>query len=140
MSQGDGNPPAPIRVNVDEIDQEVGLAGSGGSVKPIPRTYSEMAVVYMAYVAGIAGIFFTLLFFMEWWWIAHSIKLPEVIDPKNPDIDHLQKTINLHKSLSDMYTDRSIKLFDSFVGKALIPVLSTLIGFIIGSKATKDRG
>ena len=37
-----------------------------------------------------------------------------------------------------MATDRSIKIFDSFVGKAFLPVFTTLIGYIIGARSAKD--
>jgi hypothetical protein len=126
-------------INVGDIEEQMGITGSGGVVKPLPQTYSEMAVVYMAYTAGIAGIAFTLIFFLEWMWMAHTSQPSIAIDPKSADLATLKQIVELNKSLSDLYTDRSIKLFDSFIGKALLPVLSTLLGFIIGSKVGKNK-
>ncbi len=40
-----------------------------------------------------------------------------------------------YKALNDLAVDRTIKLFDTVVAKALLPLFTAILGYIFGSRA-----
>ena len=129
-------------VNFGDMERTTGLTGADGSVRPSPPTYREFVVVKLAIWVGIAIVALTLLLMVEWVW--HAPPLPTNADLKGtaPTLADngavARQLVDNYKTLSDVATDRSIKIFDSFVGKAFLPVFATLIGYIIGARSTKD--
>jgi hypothetical protein len=125
-------------VNLNDIERTLNIAGPGGAVRPPPPTYEVQAAVYLAWFFAVAIIVLTLIMIFDWMW--HSPASLSNADLKGTatnlaeNADVARKLIDSHKVLSDASTDRSVKLFDSFIGKALLPVFTTLIGYIIGSR------
>lgn len=126
---------SPGVVNLGDMEKNLGLTGTASSVRPPPPTYRELVVVQMASWVGIAIVALTLLLVSEWAW--HSPTAPTSADLRG-NADSAQKVVDNYKTLSDVATDRSVKIFDSFIGKAFLPVFTTLIGYIIGARSTKD--
>ncbi len=133
---------SPGVVDFGAIEKNLGLTGADSSVRPPPPTYRELVVVQMASWVGIAIVAMTLMLIAEWIW--HSPPSPTSADLKGAatnladNAENARKLVDNYKTLADVATDRSIKVFDSFVGKAFLPVFTTLIGYIIGARSTKD--
>ena len=133
---------SPDIVDLGDMERKLGLTGANSSVKPPPPTYRELVVVQMATWVGIAIIGLTVILIGEWVW--HAPALPTSAELRGPvsnspgTADVARQLVDNYKTLSDVATDRSIKIFDSFVGKAFLPVFTTLIGYIIGARSVKD--
>jgi len=89
----------------------------------------ERVAVWFAWVllGLIALICATLL------WEHHHIQLPQAASGSD------EKTaIENYKALSALIDERTEKFFDLFVTKALLPVFTTLIGFLLGRRSKED--
>ena len=129
-------------MDLNAIEQNLGATGPDSSVRPPPSTYREFVVVKLAIWVGIAMVALTFLLMVEWVW--HAPTLPTSADLKGAaptlaaNAEVARTLVENYKTLSDVATDRSIKIFDSFIGKAFLPVFTTLIGYIIGARSAKD--
>jgi len=66
-------------------------------------------------------------------WEHHHIKLPQAGSGSD------EKTaIENYKALTTLIDERTEKFFDLFVPKALLPVFTTLIGFLLGRRSKED--
>ncbi len=55
--------------------------------------------------------------------------------------DDAKAVVENLKSISDLAADRSIKIFDAVVSRALLPVFTAILGYIFGSRtASSERG
>jgi len=89
----------------------------------------ERVAVWFAWVllGLIALICATLL------WEHHHIQLPQAASGSD------EKTaIENYKALTALIDERTEKFFDLFVTKALLPVFTTLIGFLLGRRSKED--
>lgn len=135
--------PAPMGVvNLGDMEKQLDQTGADGSVRPPPPTYREQVVVKLATWVGAAIVALTLLLIVEWVW--HAPPAPPAADLRGgaPNLvanaDAARQLVDNDQTLSDVAADRSIKVFNSFVGKAFLPVFTTLIGYIIGARSAKD--
>jgi len=58
--------------------------------------------------------------------------LPAHLAPEGPVARAL---IENYRALSDVATERATKLFDLIVVKALLPVFTAIVGYLLGSRA-----
>jgi hypothetical protein len=66
-------------------------------------------------------------------WEHHHVAMPQAGSAAD------QKTaIENYKALTDLIDERTEKFFDLFVTKALLPVFTTLIGFLLGRRSKED--
>ena len=135
--------PAPVGVvNLGDMEKQLDQTGADSSVRPPPPTYREQVVVKLANWVGAAIVVLTLLLIFEGVW--HAPPLPTAADLKGgaptllDNAAAARQLVDNYKTLSDVAADRSIKVFDSFIGKAFLPVFTTLIGYIIGARSAKE--
>ena len=138
----DPTPPPTTVVNFGDMEQTTGQTGADSVVRTTPPTYREQVVVRLTTWVGGAIVVLTLVLILEWVW--HAPALPTSLELKGPastladNADNARKLVDNYKALSDVAADRSIKIFDSFIGKAFLPVFTTLIGYIIGTRSGRD--
>jgi hypothetical protein len=89
----------------------------------------ERVAVWFAWVLlGLISLICTTLL-----WEHHHIQLPQSASGSD------QKTaIENYKALTALIDERTERFFDLFVTKALLPVFTTLIGFLLGRRSRED--
>jgi hypothetical protein len=132
-------PPAPPdggvpKVQIDaltagNVNRVTVLPGSAGGVKEaklgaLPRAGLKLAVM----VGGIIAVV-TIMVLIDWW-RAPGIP-PNFSSMKADDAKAVAENL---KILSDMSIDRSVKIFDDIVGKTLLPVFTSILGYIFGTR------
>jgi hypothetical protein len=132
----------PGQIAVPDIEVGLGMAGPAGDVKPPPPSFAQKAGLQLAWSVGGLIAVCTILLLLEWSFHAPSTlssdDLKGTAKTLAENFDNAKKMIDNQKVLSEIYTDRSIKFFDAIVGKALLPVFTTIIGYIIGTRAGRE--
>ena len=81
--------------------------------------------------------FVTLLIICQWWISAPSTRIPagfSALDPAKAKA--LAESI---KSLGDESVDRSVRMFDATVGRVLLPVFTSLLGYLFGTREASQK-
>jgi len=102
----------------------------------------QWAGLILAGIVGAVIVAVTLILLIEWWRSAPSIALSSnflTIDPKTgtpivADAAREKAFVENMKFLSDIAVDRSLKLFDDIVGRVLLPVFISILGYIFATK------
>jgi hypothetical protein len=98
-----------------------------GNVTSPPLTSREKVATWFAGIILTVIIGISLALFWTWYLPAPSVTGASAAD---------QATITQYKALSDIVSDRAVKLFDLVITKALLPLFATLIGFILGKQSS----
>ena len=125
-----GNQPAKKReVNDSHVIKE----SSAGSVKEVTKLDAVgQAGMQLAIGVGVLITIITVALVGHWIFTAPAIGIPSELTGKTPD--ETTKVIENMKAMSDLAADRSIKLFDTIVTKAFLPVFTAILGYIFGSR------
>lgn len=121
-----GNGGGENRVQPNEILQATGLAGS----EPKIGTFTQRAGLKLAAGVGSLAIVVTLLIVYKWM----------TMSPAPPNLgftlnsDQLKALTDANQALHNQAYDAASKLFDSVVTKALLPVFTSILGYIFGAK------
>lgn len=102
-----------------------------GEVKE-PLTSTQVAGLWLAGGVGFLIIVATVIVLVGWSSTVHS--LPATF-PTDPTVT--AETLQDYKAASDIGVDRSSKLFDEVVVRALLPVFTTILGYIFGTQAVR---
>ena len=108
---------------------------SAGAEKPVTGgTWLQRTGVLLAGGVGALGTIVTLALIAGWMFISPR---PPVI-PAGVDVDTAKTMIENYKSLQQVALEPYTGLFDSIVVKVLLPVFTSILGYIFGSQRNKD--
>jgi len=91
---------------------------------PLEKLAFRLAVVLLALIA--VTLFATIF---DWMW--HAPRAPDLCGAST---DQLQAMIRSYKELNDLAMERAARMFEMIVIKALLPVLATVIAFLLGTR------
>lgn len=119
----------PIKVTAEEIGEVKDIQ----RLPPLPRAGYRLALMVGSLMAVV-----TILLIIQWWISAPSTRIPSNFSAE--DADKAKALAENLKMMSETSVDRSIKLFDSIVGKVLLPVFTSLLGYIFGTRGGDGAG
>lgn len=123
-------PPSPPPPKVETVTVSAGQAGKVKNLEELPalpRAGLKLALV----VGGLISVV-TLLVLIQWWRTAPWMGVPPGFS--GLDAEQAKKLADNLKALSDASLDRSLKLFDDIVGRVLLPVFTSILGYIFGTR------
>jgi len=132
--QGPGGPGGnngPPVVQPDQVLQESGLTPSSVKI----GSFTQRAGLKLAAGVGALAIVVTLLIVYKWMSMA----------PLSPDIgltltkDQISALIDANKALHEHALDSASKLFDAIIAKVLLPVFTSILGYIFGARSTEGQ-
>jgi hypothetical protein len=122
---GDQRPP---QIGPEEILRE------GGASQPVkPHSFVELTGAKLALAVGGLGAAVTLVLVAYWVWTAPVISL----DLKEGDPEKLRQVLDLQKQVAEVHLEGVVRIFDSIVVKCLLPLLTTILGYIFGSNTLR---
>ena len=129
-------------VNLGDVDREVGtkLLDKANPIFRIQNaTYQE--IVFWLGLA-VLGIILLIILGLGVYLFSRMPKTPvSNIDPANlttAQVDAVSKTIDHYSKLTDVVVSSAKEIFDSFVARTLVPILTTIIGYILGTQYKQD--
>jgi hypothetical protein len=134
-------PPSPIVVppfapgGIVQVEVPPGSAGGvdvQGDVKKQRLSGTQRAGFQLAVMVGTLIGVVTILVIVQWWRSAPWIGVPSNFS--DMDGDKAKAVAENLKILSDTSLDRSMKLFDDIVGRVLLPVFTSILGYIFGTR------
>jgi hypothetical protein len=106
----------------------------GGAPQPVKaHSFIELTGAKLALAVGGLGGVVTLVLVVYWVYTAPAV----AIELKQGDPEKLRQMLELQKQLSDIHVESVIKIFDSVVVKCLLPLLTTILGYIFGSNTIR---
>ena len=101
-----------------------------------PATWTQRAGMRLA--AGVGGLatIVTLAILARWIWMSWCISSPTITSSLKPeDVDTLVKN---YRALQDQAFQSASQMFEAVVVKALLPVFTSILGYIFGARTTSD--
>jgi hypothetical protein len=122
-------------VKVSELSRTEG--DSGQEIKLKDLTPTQKAGLQLALYVGAMIALVILGVFIEWY--RHVPNLPQLVSQgQATDAAQAEATIKNYQSLYQLASEQSTRLFDLIVVKALLPVFTTILGYIFGSRAASE--
>jgi drug/metabolite transporter (DMT)-like permease len=110
---------------------------STGADKPVTGgTWLQRTGVVLAAGVGALGAIVTLGLILKW--MSVSPQLPVIA--AGADVNVVKATLDNYKSLQQVVLEPYTTLFDSVVVKVLLPVFTTILGYIFGSQRNNREG
>jgi hypothetical protein len=104
-----------------------------GRMKEVKLDPVSNAGMQLATGVGLLIALVTVMLLAHWMATAPWTGVPsDLASKKTDDAKALVENI---KTMSDLSADRSIKLFDAVVSRALLPVFTAILGYIFGSRS-----
>ena len=122
---------APETVRPDEI-----LASTGASGKVEEGTYTQRAGMRLAKWVGILGSAVTLLILAKWIWMTWCIACTDI--PASTSTEQADMLVKNYKALQEQAFDSASKMFDTVVVKVLLPVFTSILGYIFGARHASE--
>ena len=120
-------------VEVVKPDQILKSAGLDEKKSVSIGTWEQQSGLKLAWAVGGLAAVIILVILVNWWLsMPAPPKLTSSLTP-----DQIDTALKAYKSLAEESTDRALRLFDSFVVKPLLPIFSTIIGYIIAHRSSK---
>jgi hypothetical protein len=110
----------PPAVNIPQF-----AGGAPGGVTSPPLTSREKVATWFASIILAVIVIISAALFFAWY-------LPAPSGSAATD----KAAIDQYKALSDILSERAVKIFDLVITKALLPLFATLIGFILGKQSS----
>jgi hypothetical protein len=85
-------------------------------------------------VVGCIGTAVICFLLVRWAWISP----PVPVIPPGTDATIAKAMIENYKSLHDVALDATLRMFDSFVIKLLLPLFTSFVGYVFGSLARRE--
>ena len=117
MSDGDPKP----KISSDQV-----LGDAPGSVKPREPSLPTRGMKLL-FGIGLLATLATILIVVKWMAIAP-------VAPSLQGVADIGAAIKNYKDLSDLALDGAIRMFDTVVVKVLLPVFTTILGYVFGSR------
>jgi hypothetical protein len=108
---------------------------SAGEIKVVELDPVGKAGMQLATGVGLLIALITAMLVLHW--IATAPGIPSGLAGKNTA--DAKAAVDNIKTLSDLAADRSIKVFDAVVSRALLPVFTSILGYIFGSRTSGNR-
>jgi hypothetical protein len=118
-------------IRADQVLKDTGLEAKSG-VKM--GSWEQQSGLKLAWAVGALAAIVTIILVFQWWFSGPPI--PKIAASLTPDQAQYLKD---YKVLADDALDRTVRAFDTFVGRPLIPVFTTLIGYVIGNRGRGKR-
>lgn len=132
-----------IRENYNRILKKVAGASVTIDTKTVGAVKGELreqlpaisrAGLWLALTVGVIIGLITFTVTVRWWRSPLWISVPPGLSEMDPA--KAKALVENLKSLSDAAADGPIKMFDAIVGRALLPVLTSILGYIFGTRGT----
>jgi len=111
------------RVSLDQVLEETHLR-SGREVGPLTRIGYKLAIFLLAYLSVVTAVLLIEYFY-------HAPILPR---GSLPDAAQLSR----YQQVSEIATNRTLRLLDALVLKGFLPVFTAVLGYIFGTRGA-DR-
>lgn len=125
---GGGNGNGPKRPTETVPPDEAGdTSGNVDELRPDQRAAFKLAVG-----AGLLIAFVTLGLGLKFFLSAPWLGIPSGLDSMSPE--RAKAVVDNVKAMNDIAIDRVVKLFNAVVAQSLLPVFTTILGYIFGSR------
>jgi hypothetical protein len=122
-----------------ENDQKVSpeeILRSAGADKPVSEgTFLQRTGLILAAFVGATGAFVIIALVCKWVFYAPAVP---VIQPGTEQTT-AKAILDNYRTLQQIALEPLTALFDSIIVKVLLPVFTTILGFIFGSQANKTE-
>lgn len=117
----------PERVSAADILREEGASA------PVKPHFLQLVGVQLA--AAVGGLSAVIIVALVAYWI---FTVPPILVGSLPaDPTKLREMIEIQKQLQEAHLEPMLKVFDSIVLKCLLPLLTSILGYIFGSQAVR---
>lgn len=121
--------PNPEMVSADEVLR------AGGAEQPVKEgTFLQRTGLVLATCVGALASVVILVLLIAW--IVYLPKLPVV--PNDLDAEKAKAIIENYRQLQQAAVQPLLSVFDSIVVKVLLPVFTSILGYIFGSQHAKN--
>jgi hypothetical protein len=129
-----GPPPAPAEPAelVVEASSVGEVTGEVKKLEPIQR-----AGLYLAAGVGAVIAVVTITVIVKWIYTSPWTGVPSNLS--NMPGEQAKALVENIKSLSDVAADRCVKIFDAIVVRALLPVFTSILGYIFGTRTLASK-
>ncbi len=129
-------PPQDQSPGIELVSPEQIFAETDTQTPVQPGTWTQRAGMRLAAGVGSLGAVVTLAILTRWIWTSWGIPNPTISSSlKAEDVDALLKN---YKTLHDEAFQSASQMFDAIVVKALLPVFTSILGYIFGARSTSD--
>lgn len=120
--------------DIERVTAKEVLREGGASHPVLPYTFLQLVGVQLA--AGVGGLIalVTLALLGYWAFSAPLINVGSI----TADPEKVRQVIEFQKQARDAHLQPIMQLFDSIVMKCLLPLFTTILGYIFGSQAAKQ--
>lgn len=122
---------APETVRPDEIFK---ISGASGKVEE--GTYTQRAGMKLAKWVGVLGSAVTLIILAKWIWMTWCVNCTNI--PSTASTEQADMLVKNYKALQEQAFDSASKMFDAIVGKVLLPVFTSILGYIFGARHASE--
>ena len=124
-------PARPVKRMVAPSEILRSMEGNGGG-EAVTLTPTQQAGLWLAVGVGMVMALVIILVGIDWWF--RSPRAPVL--PTDPTAYGATASAMIadYKALNELALDRATKLFDLVIVKALLPVFTTILGYIFGSR------
>ena len=130
------NSPPDQETGVEIVSPEQIFAETDTQTPVQPGTWTQRAGLRLAAGVGALGTLVTLAILARWIWMSWGIASPTISSGLKPDeVDALVKN---YKMLQDQAFQSASQMFEAIVVKALLPVFTSILGYIFGARSTSD--
>jgi len=130
------DPPTPDPQNsgtVQEVKPDVILSEAGHAEE---GTFTQKAGMKLAKWVGALGALVTIVIVGRWIWMSWCVTCPTISATTTPD--QATVIINNYKALQTAALESAKEMFDTVVVKALLPVFTSILGYIFGARAASE--
>jgi hypothetical protein len=119
-----------IRVSPEEVLRV------GGAEDPVrPGTFLQHAGLKMARWFGIFGGIVMLILLVKWW---VTFPTPPTL-PVGIESEKAKAALENYRQLQEISLDPILKICDSIIVRLLLPVFTTILGYIFGSREASQK-
>jgi hypothetical protein len=130
------SPPQEQSSGIELVSPEQIFAETDTQTPVHPGTWTQRAGMRLAAGVGSLGALVTLIIVVRWIWLSSGIPNPTISPSLTPEnVDALLKN---YKALHDQAFQSASQMFDTVVVKALLPVFTSILGYIFGARSTSD--
>jgi hypothetical protein len=116
----------------DQTFSPAEILKSAGADKPVSEgTYLQRTGLLLAAGVGALGAVVMLALVAKWFWYAPAI--PPAADPAT-----VKTILENYKALQQTALEPFTTLFDSIVVKVLLPIFTSILGYIYGSRTNRE--
>ncbi len=119
----------------DQLVSAIDILKDAGADQPVTEgTFLQRTGLILAGFVG--GVIAVVILMLVGKWVFSSPKLPPI--PSNADPATVKAMLENYKALQQITLDPLTALFDSVVVKVLLPVFTSILGYIFGTRDKRD--